>query len=116
MAINLVHAIPRRARFRDGVVTTHTVFQPTIVTAALIISDILKERTEPSKRASDSVARTGVVVGPNPIIVLRGVVGIHVYHAILVYTEIHQNIGMLHSLVLMDPVECRVVNMDSTKG
>ena len=112
MAINLVHAIPRRARFRDGVVKTHT---NTIVTAALIILDILKQRTEPSKRASDSVARTGVVVGPNPVILLGLVVGVHVYHAMLVYTEIHPNIGILHSLSPMDPVERRVI-MDSTKG
>ena len=53
-----------RARFRDGLATTHTA---PIVTDVLIISDILKQRTEPSKRASDSVARTGVAVGLNPV-------------------------------------------------
>ena len=42
-------------------------------------------------------------------------VGFHVYHAILLYTEIHSNIGMLHSLFLMDPTESRVI-MDSTNG
>lgn len=42
------------------------------------------------------------------------VVGFPVYPAILVSTEIHRNIGMLHSLLRMDPAESRAI-MDSTK-
>ena len=37
----------------------------TIITDALIISDILKQRMEHLKHALDSVARTGVTVGLN---------------------------------------------------
>lgn len=71
--------------------------------------------TEPSKRAMDSGAPTGIVVGPNPGILLRGVAGIHVYHAMFFPIFLRRShLGLLHCLCPMDPVESRAI-MDSTK-
>ena len=76
-----------------------------------------RDITRDSIRASDSVARTGIIVRPYPVILLSGVVSIHVYQIILVYTEIHLYLGMLHSPRTLEPVDRLVKNDgDSTTG
>ena len=59
-----------KVRSMDGVVTMRTV---PMLTDVLVISDNLKPKTEPSKRAMDSGVPTGIVVGPTPVMFICSV-------------------------------------------